>query len=185
MRRCPLILVLGALALAGCASEDAALLPRYPYLNPLVSPGAQFAALSPPVQNAIRAETGTAEIAEIHKDPGTGRVDVYFVNDAIFPPLHIAPDGSVLGPSGYLIAIGAGSDDTHRITGGAAAVPPRDLPAAVSTTLRQTAPGAEVARITRELWGDRPIFIITFKDETAHPKLYIRSDGTVLTQGAK
>ena len=185
MRRLHFLMVAGVLAVAGCVSDDS-LSERNPYRYPLTSPGAQFAALSPPVQNAIRAEAGPAEIAEIHRDPISGRVDVYFVNSAIFPTLHIAADGSVLGPGGELIAVGAPAEDIQRVTGGAAgSVLITDLPPAVSAALRQNAPGAEIERISREVWGNRPMYIITFKDTHAHPKLYILSDGTVVTQGPK
>lgn len=186
MRRLHFVVTAGALALAGCASDDYSLAYRNPYHYQLTSPGAQFAALSPPVQNAIRAEAGMAEIAEISRDPASGRVDVYFVNEAIFPPLHIAPDGSVLGPSGHLVAVGASADDTQKVTGGAAAnVLPGDLPVPVSETLRKNSPDAEIERISKEVWGSRSMYIITFKDSRAHPKLYILADGTILNQAPK
>src|SRR5262245_4918101 len=68
--------------------------------NPLISPGAQFAALPPAVQNSIRAQTGGSDIDHVTKTTNSaGRVYViYFKEAELYPPLYVAPDGSVLDP---------------------------------------------------------------------------------------
>src|SRR5215831_15180006 len=70
------------------------------YHYPLQSVGTQFAALPPAVQRSIRAEVGSAQIADIRK--GTTGSDlvyvVHFMKRDVMPPLYVAPDGSVLRP---------------------------------------------------------------------------------------
>ncbi len=174
---------------AGCAHRapraERAAPPPDPYHFPLSSPGSQFASLTPPVQNAIRAQVGGAQISQIIKDPVTGRVDVYFVNDALFPPLHVARDGSILGPD-LSVAVGAPRDESVALVGGPIAeLKPADLPQRVSDTVRQKAPGAAIEHISKETWGNQPVYIITFRSGSKQPRLYISSDGTVVHQVPK
>src|SRR5262245_4155537 len=90
------------LSLAGCVgSHDTHLAEtKTPYTKPLLSPGAQFATLPPPVQNAVRAQAGIQEITRIVKDTSSGQTvyKIYFSGGEVFPPLYVAPDGSVLHP---------------------------------------------------------------------------------------
>src|SRR6266568_4736023 len=79
------------LGLFGCATghhhtvEDY----RQQYGRPLLSPGTQFAALPPAVQNTIRAEAGAADIEDVVKDTSSGHViyQVRFQNSNWFEPL--------------------------------------------------------------------------------------------------
>ena len=84
----------------GCARhhELASIDYPIPYNKPLTSPGAKFSALPPAVKNSIRAEAGSAEIADIVKDNSSGEpvYIVYFANGKLMRPLFLAPDGSVL-----------------------------------------------------------------------------------------
>src|SRR6266478_3539705 len=86
--------------LAGCANQRPVAEYPAPYQRPLNSPGGKFSGLPPAVQNTIRAETGAAEIEDIHKDTSSGQpvYKVYFENRKLFPTLYVAPDGSVLNP---------------------------------------------------------------------------------------
>src|SRR5215831_2710544 len=88
------------------------------YDTPLNSPGAQFAALPAAVQNTIRTEVGAAEIDDIIKDTSSGHpvYKAFFENDEVYPPLYIAPDGSVLNPD-LTVAVGAVRDETAMLTG--------------------------------------------------------------------
>ncbi|PWU09237.1 MAG: hypothetical protein C5B50_27945 [Verrucomicrobia bacterium] len=94
--------------LTGCASHHHARHIHRPapenrttYHEPLLSSGATFGALPPTVQNTIRAEVGGAEIDRVIKGIGAGHTVyvIFFQQGLIFPPLYVAPDGSVLNPN--------------------------------------------------------------------------------------
>jgi hypothetical protein len=178
-----LVIALFALVAVGCAESHHATPPgnAADYNKPLLSPGAMFAALPPAVQNTIRAETGGAAISDIVKDSSSGRLvyRVYFQNPAHFPPLNIAPDGSLLD-SNLAVAIPAPED---RSTGGVGKPEPSltlsDLPPAVVKTIQRQAPDSEVDSIFKEVHRDQTSYLITFKNHM-HPALRVASDGTVL-----
>ena len=153
--------------------------PSTPYVKPLLSPGAQFGALPPPVQNTVRAEVGTAEVADITKDTSSGKAvyKIFFKSHEIYPPLYIAADGSVLNPDLSLAVV---APDTNRTGLKLSELPPDAL-----RVVHDRAPSFEIASIKRETWGDRVVYIVSFKDETTHPKLYVASDGTVFSESPK
>ena len=101
-------LALLPLLLAGCATEYVGDTVAYEsaYKQPLISPGGQFGALPAAVQNTIRAEAGSAEIAVIRTNNISGEwvYDIYFANPVIYPPLYVAKDGAVLRPD-FSIAV--------------------------------------------------------------------------------
>jgi hypothetical protein len=135
------------------------------------------------VQNTIRTETGAAEIDSIAKDTSSGRLiyKAFFVSGDVFPPLYIAPDGSVLNPD-LTVAVGAAQDETIVLTGGGASgLRVADLPEPVVSTIDQFAPRTDVAALDKETWGNRVVYIINFKDEHK-PKIYVAADGTVLRE---
>jgi hypothetical protein len=170
-------LALMLVLLAGCAREVVVVKAdhsRYPYTKPLTSPGGKFGALPPGVQNTVRAEAGMAEIVDAIRDTSSGRVVyvVYFRDAANFPPLYVAPDGSVLYPD-LTVAVPA-------LLG--TVVKPASVPAPVMKVIQERAPSAEVASIYREKWGSRVVYIFSFKDQTHFPKLDIAADGTVLEE---
>lgn len=151
------------------------------YEQPLTSPGAQFAALPPPVQNAIRAQAGAAGIEDITEEQSFGSkvYTVYFREALVLPPLIVDARGNVLKPDGTL-AVGAASDLTGVARGSVANLKIDDLPLEVMDIVRETAPGAEIDTAHRELWGERDIYIISFKDPAKNPKLYLLADGTLM-----
>jgi hypothetical protein len=178
-----------AAALSACAYRPAVgerpALTHDTYNFPLTSPGAQFATLTPPVQKAIRAQVGGAEIRAITKDPVSGLVNVYMVNEALFPTLHVAPDGSILAPD-LTVAVGAPRDESATLVGGSAAgLKPGELPGPVRDTLQQKAPGAPIASISKETWGNQSVYIIVFAPNSGQPRMYIAGDGAVLHQAPK
>src|SRR5689334_11581063 len=73
---------------------------KTPFNKPLLSPGAQFGALPPAVQNTVIAEAGTEVIWDVVKDTSSGQTIyiLYFENKNIYPPIYLARDGSVLNP---------------------------------------------------------------------------------------
>jgi len=163
---------------SGCATSDRV----EAYHAPLTSVGARFGALPAAVQNTIRAETGSAQIHDINKEMRSiGTVyKITYANDELYPPLFVAADGSVINPD-MTVAVGATQDETAVQKGGAAGgLHFNDLPAAVGKVVEGSAPRSEIRSIDKETWGSRVVYIIAFRDETRHPRLYVAADGTVL-----
>jgi hypothetical protein len=160
------------------------------YQQPLVSPGAQFGALPPAVQNAVRAQAGTAVIDRVVKDRHpTGTVyKIYFRHSGVFPPLFVTPDGDVLNPD-YTIAVPSAKAAEEAFaaggTGEGGKVRLVDLPEEVLKIIQAQTPHGEIDGIEKQAWGDRSVYIVSFKGENASPKLYVRSDGIVLKEVAK
>ena len=183
MNRVVFFIGLGWLCAAGCAEPKSSVMvdQRERYDKPLLSPGAQFAAVPPAVQNTIRAETGSADIDKIIKTTNYGRVvyTVTFENHGGYPPLNIAPDGSMLDRD-FLLVMGAPQEKANVVTGGpVAGVTLNDLPKEVVKEIQRQAPNAEIDIITKEVHGDKTTYLITFKDRM-HEPLRLGSDGTVL-----
>src|SRR5437870_7106397 len=161
-----------------------------PYQKPQLSPGAQFGALPPDVQNAVRAEAGTAIIDRviIDRTPLGTVYKVHFQNSEVFPPLYVSPEGDVLNPD-YTIAVPSLKASTQefvsRASGSGDKVGIAELPEEVLKIIQQQSPRAEIDGIEKQSWGDRTVYIFTFKGENASPKLYVRSDGIVLKEVAK
>src|SRR4051812_46638313 len=111
--------------IAGCAAPPPAPRGEFvrvphvqgPYQRPLQSPGAQFGALPPKVQTAVRAEAGSAAVDRVFRDrtPAGTIYKIYFQNEFVYPPLLVTPEGDVLNPD-YTIAIPA-PDSAHDISG--------------------------------------------------------------------
>jgi hypothetical protein len=183
MRTRFLVTVAAAALLAGCAPQGEVLdTHRTPYNVPLYSSGAQFGALPPAVQNTVRAEAGSEEIYDIVKDSNSGdtvyRID--FVNPGAYPTLYVARDGSVLNPD-LTVAIAAPHDSMGTFGSSMGrAVKLTDLPPAVLEVIHQQASRSEVAEIDKGTWGNRTVYVVTFKDESHYPKLYVEADGTLL-----
>jgi hypothetical protein len=169
--------MLVALLAAGCATESQNQQAEYStvYDKPLTSPGAKFGALPPPVQRTVLAEAGPAEIVDAVRDTSSGRVvyKILFRDSEIFPPLYVAPDGSVLNPN-LTVAISA----VHGIR-----VKLADVPEKVVKAIPEHAPSSQIDYINKETWGNRTVYIVTFKDETHNPKLFIAADGNVVAEG--
>jgi len=174
--------------LSGCSPQrDLTAEYHAAYGFPLASAGARFGTLPPPVKNTVRAEAGSAEITNIERlqrPEGTVyRVD--FRNRDLYPSLYVASDGNLLNPD-LTIARGAPADTSAVISGGpVTGVNPTELPAPVWKTLSAREAGAEIAHINKDTWGDRVIYIVTFKDPSHHPRLHVTADGTVLNEGPK
>jgi hypothetical protein len=180
-----------ALVVSGCscrqkpAVEVVSFPESSPYRAPLISPGTKFAALPPAVQHTVRAQTGGAELEDVVKDVSTGPpvYRIYFRERAIFPPLYVAPDGSVLNPD-LTVAMGASRESVEVLTGGASAgLTLGDLPPQVVRTIQQRVPNVEVDKIGRELRGDQVVYIVFFKAQDQAP-LAIAADGTVVSLSA-
>lgn len=170
------------LAIVGCQSEHLRTVEDYRqhYSKPLLSSGAQFAALPPAVQNTIRAETGSADIEEVVRDDNYGRTvyRVYFQNSDRFEPLLVASDGSLLDPD-LIVAIGAPKEDQAAASGSASSSTSlNDLPAAAVKAIQRRAPDAQVDSVIRQVSGNQVVYIVTFKDRS-HAPLQVAADGTI------
>jgi len=165
-----------ALLLAGCATQSTTqTAPRKNVYNkPLNSPGAKFGALPPLVQRTVLAEAGPAQVVDAVRDTSAGQIvyKIYFLDSDVFPPLFVAPDGSVLNPD-LTVAVSA----IHGVR-----VKLGDLPPSVVKAIPAHAPAAEVDYINKEKWGSRVVYAVTFKDEVHNPKLFFAEDGSVLTE---
>ncbi len=186
MRKRLLVMVALAGVLAGCAEHGEVLNTHHTaYSVPLFSSGAMFGALPPAVQNTVRAEAGSEEIYDIVKDTSSGQTiyRVYFVNPGAFPTLYVARDGSVLNPD-LTVAIAAPPAEMASLSGGGmgSSVKLTDLPAPVLEIIHQQASRSEVTTIDKTTWGNRTIYVVTFKDESHYPKLYVEADGTLLKE---
>ena len=162
--------------LAGCTTHPEARKAEHqtPYHKPLTSLGAKFGALPPVVQSTVLAEAGTAEIVDAFRDASSGRVvyKIYFREPEAFPPLFVAPDGSVLN-SDLTVAVSA----VH-----GSRVKRSDVPPKVMKMIEEHGPSSGYTAINKETWGDRTVYIVSFKDEAHYPKLFITADGTIIDE---
>ncbi len=171
-----LLLVLPAALLVGCATpdEEATAAHTTPYHKPLTSPGAKFGALPPVVQLTVLAEAGPEQIVDAVRDTSSGHVvyKIYFKDSEIFPPLFVAPDGSVLNPD-LTVAVNARQGTRVKLS---------EVPAKVMKAIPERAPVSEVAYIATESWGGRTVYVVTFKDAAHNPRLLLAEDGTVVDE---
>src|SRR5689334_972003 len=159
------VLCLAGLAVlsAGCEANrpDTGLQPVVRYNYPLMSPGTQFGECPPAVQRTIRAETGGAQIEDIEKG-SNDYLTVYkvrFVNSALFPPLYVASDGSILNPD-LSVAIPAPHETAAIKTAGPVErVTLPDLPPQVVKTIQAQVPDAELSSIVRETERDKVVYV--------------------------
>ncbi len=168
--------VIATLLAAGCATQDTSKKEAYQaeYSKPLTSPGAKFGALPPAVQRTVLAEAGSAEVVDAVRDTSSGRVvyKIYVRASDIFPPLYVAPDGSVLKPD-LTVAVSA-KQGTR--------VKPSEVPAQVTKSVAEHAPSSQVDYVNKETWGGRTVYVVTFKDETHNPKLLVAEDGAIVQE---
>jgi hypothetical protein len=171
-----LLMVSLAALLTGCATSEKAQVASHetPYHKPLTSPGAKFGALPPIVQRTVLAEVGQGEVIDAVRDTSSGRVvyKVYFRDSEIFPPLYIAPDGSVLNLD-LTVAVRARQGGQVKLD---------DVPAKVRKAIPERAPAAQVSYINKESWGPLVVYVVTFKDEAHNPRLAFSEEGTVLDE---
>ena len=50
----------------------------------------------------------------------------------------------------------------------------------VLKAIQEASPGGQIANITKQMWGNRALYIISFKEESRFPKIYVTGEGTVL-----
>jgi hypothetical protein len=89
----------------------------------------------------------------------------------------VGPDGSVLNPD-LTVAVPAPQQLNPQVS-------INDLPVGVRRVIQQRPEASEVASIVQETWGDHTIYVVSFKDEAHHPKMYIVAEGTTLINAPK
>ena len=183
-----LVLAIISGLLFGCAAQRQSGTDPYRqhYGKPLISSGTLFASLPPAVQNTVRAETGSAGIADVANYTTGGRVvyQIFFQNHDLFPPLYVASDGALLDPN-LMVAIGAPRDTSNMAVGGpVTGVTLNDLPPVVVKSLQHRVPDAVVDSIVKQVVGDQTTYVVTFKDRL-HPALQFASDGTVIGESPR
>ena len=152
------------------------------YGYPLSSPGGKFTGLPSAVQNTVRAQAGAAELHDVVKDSSSGKTvyKIYFKNWELYPTLIVAPDGSVLNPD-LTVSVAAPADYIGiATTGPIIGIKPGDLPPAVMKSIQEHAPTKEISLITKEIWNDKEVYIVTFKDPAHNANLYVNADGSVI-----
>lgn len=173
----PVLLVASLAALlGGCATPDKTQTTAHqtPYQKPLTSPGAKFSALPVVVQRTVLAEVGAGEVVDAVRDTSSGRVvyKVYFRDSEVFPPIFIAPDGSVLNPD-LTVAVPARPGTIVKIA---------DVPEKVRKAITDRGPAAEVSYINKESWGKTVAYVVIFKDEAHNPRIALSEEGKVLDE---
>ena len=178
--------LMGVALLAGCArnhgtaptSESKVSKANFqnPYNSPLSTPGARFGALPQVVQNTVRTEAGTAEIVDVRKETSGERAyyKISFRDTGNFPPLLVGLDGSVLNPD-LTVAVAAPLEASLEMK-------ISDLPPAVRRVVKEHQSDGELTSIAQENWGNHTVYVVCFKEEAHHPKLYIVADGTMMIQ---
>jgi MinD-like ATPase involved in chromosome partitioning or flagellar assembly len=162
--------------LVGCETPEETTTSSHttPYTKPLTSPGAKFGALPPVVQRTVLAEAGMAQVVNAVRDTSSGKVvyKVYFRDSEVFPTLYVAPDGSVLNPD-LTVAVSARQGTPVKLS---------ELPPKVKKAIPEHSHSAEVAYVNKESWGEKTVYVVTFKDEAHNPKLLLAADGTVVSE---
>ena len=169
------------LLLAGCALHHAsAPVPtassHNPYSSPLSTPGARFGALPQVVKNTVRTEAGTAEIVDVRKETSGDRpfYKISFRDAGNFPPMYVGVDGSVLNPD-LSAAVPAPLEASLEVK-------LSELPAGMRKVVKERQSDGEITSVSQENWGNHTVYVVSFKDEPHHQKLYIVADGTMLIQ---
>jgi hypothetical protein len=147
--------------------------------------GSKFLNLPLCVQNTVRAEVGTAEVADISRETTNSQIfyKVSFRKQKLYPPLYIAPDGSVLNPD-LTLAVSSARDGVN-VVNKVSGLKLGDLPPEITRTVEKQVPDGEVDVVAKETQGDKVVYIVSFKDLTRHPPVRIAPDGSLVPEPRK
>ena len=57
------------------------------------------------------------------------------------------------------------------------------MPPIVVKVIEEHGPLTGYRSINKELWGDRSVYVVTFKDTAHYPRLFIMADGSLVEEG--
>ena len=142
----------------------------------------EFNELPSAVQKTVRAHSPNGEISSVDKKEVDGQTvyEVKFAGEGTDRGIMVASDGRMLqsdttkGAPGLLDRVVTGR--------GAVGTELSALPKAVQDTVREKAPNAVIADISRNEENGRVIYSIEFKDKGANPTLRVADDGQFIDQ---
>jgi hypothetical protein len=172
--------LLAALLCGGCVSRP--LDYQSSYDNAFISPGMKFLGLPAAVQSTIRAQAGMAEILDIGRYETHDRTfyKVWFARSAVYPPLYIAPDGSVLN-SDLTVSMQAPTETYAELAGHAfGTVSLANIPASVLKAIKVNAPTAEIRRIDEYDEKKTRVYEIQFRGPNAPDPIRVDDSGKIL-----
>ena len=142
----------------------------------------EFNELPPAVQKTVRAHSPNGEISGVDKKEVNGQTvyEIKFANEGADRGITVAYDGRMIQSD---TTKGAPGPLERVVTGrGAVGTELSALPKAVQDTVRQRAPNAVIADISRNEENGRVIYSVEFKDKGANPTMRVADDGQFIDQ---
>lgn len=142
----------------------------------------KFNELPPAVQKTVRAQQPNGDIANISTktENGSQVYEVEFRNpNGPNSKVLVAQDGTLVGSD---LAKPAGAVQKLLTPTGAVGTPLSALPEAAQKTIKNQAPNAPIANISRHDVNGRTIYEVEFKDQGKNPTIKVADDGS-LVQG--
>ena len=139
----------------------------------------KFNELPPAVQKTVRAQAPQAEIADVTRKTDNG-MDVYeiqFREGDRNSKVVVAADGRLVSTD---MARPAGAVQRLLTPTGATGTKLSALPEKVQKTIQSTAPGADIANISRQESDGRTIYEIEFREKSKNPSIRVAEDGTLV-----
>ena len=138
-----------------------------------------FNSLPPAVQKTIRAQAPNGEIGSISHTTTNG-MDAYKVQfrmEGRNPTIIVGANGTLLSSE---LGAPAGVIERALTPTGAVGTPFSALPEAAQKTVKQQAPNAQIANISRHEENGRAIYEVEFKETGKNPTIKVAEDGTLV-----
>src|ERR1041385_1387424 len=147
--------------------------------NSVESASKRFNELPPAVQKTVRAQAPQAEIADVsHKtDNGIEVYEIQLREGDRNPRIVVAADGKLVSTD---MARPAGAVERLLTPTGATGTKFSALPEKVQKTIQSTAPGGQIANISRQEKDGRTIYEIEFQEKGKNPSIRVAEDGTLV-----
>jgi len=139
----------------------------------------KFNELPPAVQKTVRAQAPQAEIMDVTRKTDNG-MDVYeiqFREGDRNPKIIVGADGRLMSTD---MARPAGPVERLLTPTGATGTKFSSLPEKVQKTIQSTAPGSDIANISRQEKDGRAIYEIEFREKGKNPSIRVAEDGTLV-----
>lgn len=140
----------------------------------------KFNELPPAVQKTVRAQSPNAEIASVSQktENGSQVYQVEFRNEnGSNSKVLVAADGTLVGSD---LPKQPGMIQKALTPTGAVGTPLSALPEAVQKTVKEQAPNAPIADISREQDNGRTVYKVEFRDQGKNPTIKVAEDGTLV-----